>query len=75
MALIQFPRLSKLAFYITFILTLITGFCTVLFVSIEFHDWQGLYAAFGQLTDVSFVHPALSAPVIAEQSVGIAVCK
>jgi len=28
----QFPRLSKLAFYITFILTLITSFCTVLFV-------------------------------------------
>jgi ABC-type multidrug transport system permease subunit len=44
----QFPYLSKLSFYMVFAVTLITSFCTVLFASIEFHDLQGVYAAFGQ---------------------------
>ena len=73
----QFPRLSKLAFYTAFVLTLITSFCTVLFASIEFHDRQGAYAAFGQnlLMSMLFITMLYQRQSLRGQSVGIAVCK
>jgi hypothetical protein len=73
----QFPYLSKLSFYMAFVVTLITSFCTVLFVSVEFHDWHGVYAAFGQnlLMSILFITMLYQRQSLQGQSIGIAVCK
>lgn len=44
----EFPTLSKKQFYAMFLLALATSFCLILFITYEYNDWQGAYAAFGQ---------------------------
>ncbi len=44
----EFPTVPKSVFYLMFGLALATSFCAVLFMSYEFNDMDGVYAAFGQ---------------------------
>ncbi len=44
----EFPALSNKKFSAMFLMTLVTAFCLVLFITYEFKDRDGAYAAFGQ---------------------------
>ena len=64
-------------FYPTLCLTLILSFCAVLFITYEFNDWQGKYAAFGQnfMMSVLFVSMLLRRNNVSGQSMYIALFK
>ena len=64
-------------FYPVFALTLVMSFCAVLFVSREFKDWDGKYAAFGQnlMMSVMFVSMLLRRNSVKGQSIYIALFK
>ena len=64
-------------FYPTLCLTLILSFCAVLFITYEFDDWQGKYAAFGQnfMMSVLFVFMLLRRNNVSGQSMYIALFK
>jgi hypothetical protein len=64
-------------FYPTLFLTLILSFCAVLFITYEFKDWQGKYAAFGQnlMMSVLFVSMLLKRNNVRGQSMYIALFK
>jgi len=70
-------NLSLKFFYPLFALTLVGSFCTVLFVSLEFKDWEGKYAAFGQnlLMSILFVAMLVRRNSLAGQSFYIALFK
>jgi hypothetical protein len=72
----EFSDLSKQVFYVAVILTLITSFCTVLFITVEFHD-AGTYAAFGQnlMMSVLFIVMLSHRRCLRGQSISIATCK
>ncbi len=73
----DFAGLSKGAFYTMFGLALVTSFCTVLFVTYEFDDWDGAYSAFGQnlLMSVLFIMMLYARRSLRGQSVPIAISK
>ncbi|AGY57379.1 hypothetical protein [Gloeobacter kilaueensis] len=73
----EFADLRKGALYGFAGLVLVTAFCMVLFVSLEFHDPAGAYAAFGQnlLMSVLFVVMLYRRRSLRGQSLTIAVCK
>jgi hypothetical protein len=64
-------------FYPTFALTLVMSFCAVLFISREFKDTDGKYAAFGQnlMMSVMFVSMLLRRNGVEGQSIYIALFK
>ncbi len=72
----EFAGLSKMAFYAVFGLTLATCFCTVLLITLEFHD-GGTYSAFGQnlLMSVLFIVMLYRRRSLRGQSLSIALCK
>jgi hypothetical protein len=49
----EFPRLPKKLFYGMFALALLTAFFTVVFITLEFEDFDGAYSAFGQILMMS----------------------
>lgn len=73
----EFPEVGRRTFYVAFGLTLVTAFCLVLFISWEFQDLQGSYAAFGQnlLMSVLFLLLPYRRGSLRGQSLGIAICK
>ncbi|MBS3063484.1 MAG: hypothetical protein J4203_06485 [Candidatus Diapherotrites archaeon] len=73
----EFPRLSPQQFYACFVLVLLTAFGLVLLVSQEFHDFDGVYAAFGQnlVMSMLFVAMLLNRGNLRGQSASIAVLK
>jgi hypothetical protein len=72
----EFADLSKRIFYLLVSLTLATSFCSVLFITIEFHD-SGTYAAFGQnlMMSVLFIVMLHRRRSLRGQSISIALCK
>ena len=70
-------NLSAKLFYPTFALTLVMSFCAVLFISREFKDTDGKYAAFGQnlMMSVMFVSMLLRRNSVEGQSIYIALFK
>jgi len=73
----EFPALSNKKFNAMFLLTLITSFCLVLFITYEFNDWDGAYSAFGQnlMMSVLFVLMMFSRNDLRGQSIFIAMFK
>jgi hypothetical protein len=74
----DFPsNLSKKLYYPTLLLTLVLSFCAVLFVTLEFKDAEGKYAAFGQnlMMSVLFVTMLIKRNSVAGQSLYIALFK
>ncbi|MCZ7569073.1 MAG: hypothetical protein M5U01_10870 [Ardenticatenaceae bacterium] len=73
----EFADLSRGIFYSAFGLALVTSFCSVLFISYEFNDLDGTYAAFGQnlLMSVLFIAMLYRRRSLRGQSTWIAVCK
>lgn len=73
----EFPNVPKPAFYTAFLFVLATCFCTVLFISYEFNDLRGVYAAFGQnlLMSILFINMLYQRQSLRGQSVWIAICK
>ena len=63
-------------YFTLFGLTLITSFCSVLFITMEFHD-RGAYSAFGQnlMMSVLFIVMLYRRQSLRGQSLGIALCK
>lgn len=72
----EFADLSKKVFYAVFGFTLITSFCAVLLVTLEFHD-NGTYSAFGQnlMMSALFVVMLYRRRSLRGQSLSIAICK
>src|SRR5260370_28138461 len=72
----EFVDLPKRIFYTVVSLTLVTSFCAVLLVTLEFHD-SGTYAAFGQnlMMSVLFIVMWYRRRSLHGQSIGIAICK
>jgi hypothetical protein len=73
----EFPYLSTKLFYAIVLLAFVTGFCSVLFITYEFKDWNGAYAAFGQnlMMSILFVDMLLRRGSLRGQSIYIALCK
>lgn len=73
----EFPSLSFRKFYAMFLLSLITAFGLVLFITMDFKDWKGAYAAFGQnlMMSVLFVVMLYSRNNLRGQSIYIALFK
>jgi hypothetical protein len=69
--------LPETLFYPTLVLTLILAFGAVLFVTYEFKDWYGRYAAFGQnfMMSVLFVDMLIRRGDVSGQSMYIALFK
>lgn len=65
------------AFYSLFIVTLVTSFCAILFITYEFSDWDGAYAAFSQnlLMSILFVNMLYQRKSLQGQSALIAFTK
>jgi hypothetical protein len=73
----EFQKLSSLLFYGVFLFTLAMAFCSVLFITHQFNDWQGAYAAFGQnlMMSVLFINMFLNRNDLRGQSFYIALFK
>ena len=73
----EFPGLSNKNFNAMFLLAFITCFCLVLFITKEFNDWQGAYAAFGQnlMMSILFIVMFFSRNDLKGQSIYIALFK
>lgn len=73
----EFPRVPKRVFYLMFGLALATSFCAVLFMSYEFNDMDGVYAAFGQnlMMSVLFIAMLYHRRSLRGQSGSIGICK
>ncbi len=73
----EFKALSNKKFYAMFLLSLITGFFLVQFITEEFNDRQGAYAAFGQnlMMSVLFIVMLVSRDDLRGQSIYIALFK
>ncbi len=71
------PGFSNKKFYAMFILALITSFCLVLFITDEFSDRKGAYAAFGQnlMMSVLFIVMLYRRDDLRGQSIFIALFK
>ena len=73
----EFPGLPVRLFYALFGLALVTGFGTVLTITLEFGDFDAAYSAFGQnlMMSALFVAMLISRGSLRGQSLAIAVCK
>ena len=73
----EFRDLAPATFYAVCGLALATSCAAVLLISAEFHDWGGVYAAFGQnlMMSVLFITMLYRRRSVRGQSVGIAFCK
>ena len=73
----EFTNLPKNLFYSAFLLTIVTSFCLVLFITNEFDDWDGAYAAFGANLTMSilFVTMLYRRNSLRGQSIYIAIFK
>jgi len=73
----EFPTLPYKKFYAMFLLALTTAFLLVLSITMEFDDWQGAYAAFGQnlMMSVLFIVMLFSRDNLKGQSIYIALFK
>lgn len=73
----EFPKFSTRQFYFMFSFGLAMAFFAVLFVTYEFEDWQGAYAAFGQnlMMSVLFIAMFLNRGGLRGQSFSIALLK
>jgi hypothetical protein len=74
---IEFPKFSSSQFYLVFSFALVMAFFAVLFITYEFEDWQGAYAAFGQnlMMSILFIGMFLSRNSLRGQSFYIALFK
>jgi hypothetical protein len=74
----EFSRvLPARLFYPVFLLTLVLSFWGVLAITVEFKDWDGKYAAFGQnlMMSVLFISMLLARKDVSGQSIYIALFK
>jgi hypothetical protein len=73
----EFSNLSLGQFYLIFVFALVMSFCSILFVTYEFQDWQGAYSAFGQnlMMSVLFLWMFFSRNDLRGQSIYIAILK
>jgi hypothetical protein len=73
----EFADLSPHLFYPGFLLALGTSFGAVLLISLEFDDWIGAYAAFGQnlMMSILFITMLYRRDAVRGQSIYIALCK
>ncbi len=73
----EFPWLPKKLFYGMVALALLTAFFTVMFITLEFGDFDGAYSAFGQnlMMSVLFIVMLHSRGSLREQSLSIALTK
>ncbi len=73
----EFRALSNKKFYAMFIMALITSFCLVLFITDEFSDKKGAYAAFGQnlMMSILFIVMLFRRDDLRGQSIFIALFK
>jgi hypothetical protein len=73
----EFPNLSLGQFYLIFVFALVMSFCSILFVTYEFQDWKGAYAAFGQnlMMSILFLWMFFSRNDLRGQSIYIAILK
>jgi hypothetical protein len=73
----EFPSLPKKLFYGMVALALLTAFSTVVFITLEFEDFDGAYSAFGQnlMMSVLFIVMLYSRRSLRGQSLGIALTK
>ncbi len=73
----EFPALSSKKFHAMFLLALTTCFGLVLSITMEFKDFQGAYAAFGQnlMMSVLFIVMLFNRDDVRGQSIYIALCK
>lgn len=60
-----------------FMLTLVTSFCCIFFITYEFNDWNGAYTAFGQnlMMSILFIDMLLRGNTLLGQSIFIAYLK
>jgi hypothetical protein len=72
-----YRRVSRGLFLLCVPVTLACAFCAVLFVTYEFNDFDGKYAAFGQnfMMSILFVAMLVTRGSCAGQSLYIALCK
>jgi hypothetical protein len=73
----EFTFFSSGQFYLIFVFALLMSFFSILFVTYEFHDWKGAYAAFGQnlMMSVLFLWMYFSRNNLRGQSIYIALFK
>lgn len=73
----EFPSLSQGQFYLIFVFALVMSFCSIIFVTYEFQDWKGAYAAFGQnlMMSILFLWMFFSRNDLRGQSIYIAILK
>ncbi len=73
----EFPKFSTRQFYFAFLMALTTAFFLVLFITYEFNDFKGAYAAFGQnlMMSILFITMLLSRNDLRGQSIYIALFK
>jgi hypothetical protein len=74
---LEFPNFSIKQFIASFVFALVLAFCSVLFISYEFNDWKGAYAAFGQnlMMSILFISMLLNRNSLRGQSIYIAIFK
>ncbi|MDF5734323.1 MULTISPECIES: transmembrane-type terpene cyclase [unclassified Nostoc] len=72
-----FARKRQKLFYPMFMLTLVTSFCCIFFITYEFNDWNGAYTAFGQnlMMSILFIDMLLRGNTLLGQSIFIALSK
>jgi hypothetical protein len=72
----EFAKLSKTVISTMFGLTLVTSFCVILFITMNFHD-RGAYSAFGQnlMMSVLFIVMLYRRQSLRGQAISIAICK
>jgi len=73
----EFSKLTTAQFYSVFVFALVLSYFMILFVTYEFQDWQGAYAAFGQnlMMSILFLWMFFSRNDLRGQSVYIALFK
>jgi hypothetical protein len=73
----EFPKFSKTQFYLVFVLGISVAFPMIYSINLEFDDWSGAYAAFGQnlMMSVLFISMLLSRNDLRGQSIYIGVFK
>ena len=73
----EFPNFSIKQFIASFVFALALAFCSVLFITYEFNDWRGAYAAFGQnlMMSILFISMLVNRNSLRGQSIYIAVFK
>lgn len=73
----EFPKFSRTQFYLVFVLGISVAFPLIYSINVEFNDWSGAYAAFGQnlMMSVLFIPMLLSRNDLRGQSIYIGIFK